>query len=233
MTRKRPEERNHRRFDVQDVEGTFLANMRVNVLNLSLAGMAMETTHPLHVGKRYSFRIDRLEEPVNVTGTVAWCVLRSTRPTRDGEAVPVYHAGVHFGDVITDTAQELRQLIEHNVVLSLDKRVFGRFRLAPGTYASFDTEVKFEVRRISLSGMLVETPLIADLDTRFPVEIHLVNGLFRSLGRVAYLNDSASAQEDPERTVELGVEFLEVAPVSRERLEEFIAFTIESEPEDG
>jgi hypothetical protein len=224
------ETRRHPRYQVEDVEGTFLFNIEVHVLNMSVAGMAVATSHSLQVGRSYSFKIEQSDQQVELFGTVAWCVLRGTRRASEEEedVLPVYHAGVRFDDVLTERAQEIRSLIEQSAVIDVNPRIFGRFRIGRDASVTLDSQVPFEVRKISLSGMLVESLLIADLNTVFPLEMNLANGLFSCQGRVAFVEPPEGS--DTEFRARLGIEFIDMTPESASRLENYIAFLVNAEP---
>ena len=187
------------------MRGTFLCDLEVRLLNLSLAGMAVATSTALTVGKRYSFNLTKGEKVIRVTGTVAWCVLRTTRPRPGEDVVPVYHAGIHFEDVLTERAQALRQLIDDSGVFEVTTRVFGRFRIDAGCQVTIDSQVQFRVRKISLSGMLVESALAAEMDSVFPLEIALPSGPLTADGRVAYIDPGGSGARNAPNL--LGIEF--------------------------
>jgi Tfp pilus assembly protein PilZ len=228
VARSEQEHRLHRRFEVHDIAGVFLFDVDATVLNLSLGGMALESTHALQVGRRYSFRIRDGAELVAVSGVVAWCNLRRTRREEGDQIVPCYQAGVRFEGIITSTAEELGRLIEGNAVVEVGQRVFGRFRVEADSPLSVATQVDFEVCKISLSGMLVEAEVEVDLETRVQLEVRLVNGLYACRGRVAYIRPP---QRSWEKRTQIGVEFLDPSPERRLLLEDFIAFLVHADPD--
>jgi len=228
VARSEQEHRLHRRFEVHDISGVFLFDADATVLNLSLGGMALESSHPLQVGRRYSFRIRDGAELVTLSGVVAWCNLRRTRRVEGDEIVPCYHAGVRFEGVLTTTAEELGRLIEGNAVVEVGQRVFGRFRVEENSPLNVATQVDFEVRKISLSGMLVEAEVEVGLETRVQLEVSLANGLYTCRGRVAY---ARPPQHPWEKRTQIGVEFLDPPPERRLLLEDFIAFLVHADPD--
>jgi hypothetical protein len=217
----RQDNRRHPRFEVQDVRGTFLCDLEVRLLNLSLAGMAVATSTALTVGKRYSFNLTKGERVIRVTGTVAWCVLRTTRPRPGEDVVPVYHAGVHFEDVLTERAQALRDLIDDSGVFEVSTRVFGRFRLDTGCQVTIDSQVQFRVRKISLGGMLVETALAAELNSVFPLELALPTGSLVADGRVAFVEFGTSGARNAPNL--LGIEFRDTSAEDLTPLRSFLS----------
>lgn len=228
MTRGEQDQRRYRRFEVHDITGVFLFDVDATVLNLSLGGMALECSRALQVGRRYSFRIRDGAELVNVSGVVAWCNLRRTRRDEGDEIVPCYHAGVRFEVIPTATAEELGHLIEENAVMEVGHRIWGRFHVAPDSPLSVESQVDFEVLKISLSGMLVETEVEVDLETLVQLEVSLVNGLYTCRGRIAF----AQPPQPPwEQRSQIGVEFLDPSPDRRLMLEDFITFLVNADPD--
>jgi len=223
----RQKKRRHPRYEVQDVEGTFLYNLQADVLNLSIAGMALETHKPVDVGRSYIFTIRKDDDVIKLPGRVTWCVLRRTQHVTDTEVVPIYHAGVHFPEVLSGKAHEVIRLIKESVSLDVDRRIFGRFKPETGTRVSIDQETDFAVQKISQSGMLIETSLRTEIDAVFPMEINLQDSRVSFHGRVAYI----SPPEKGSDLVHLGVEFQDMENDGRVCLDSFIDSVVESQTE--
>lgn len=217
---KRAERRRQRRYPVSDVQGTLLFSVPVTVLNMSLTGMAMETTSRLQIGRRYTLKIKQDQEYLTLSGTVTWCSLGKTRKTETGEVVPVYRAGVQFQEVLTERAAEILQFLEKNAVIELEKRLFGRFTLPSPEEVDLDWEYTFSVKTISLSGMRIETDLPATQDSIFELEMRLPRAVLTLKGRVVHVQELPQAKEGPRS--ELGIEFLDMPRATRKDLERFI-----------
>lgn len=224
--------RRHARYDVQGVHGNFLFSIDVDVRNLSIAGMAVETARALNVGRRYTFNIAAGEDQIRVPGRVMWCVLGQGRREAGGEVCPVFQAGIHFEDVVTDLAGELLHLIEESAVLDVEQRVFGRFH--PGTAeVRLDSGLAINVRRISLNGALIDLRGVdhdfARVDALVPLELDLSGARFSATGRVAWVN-GASGQGTLAGRTELGLEFVHLEPAQRDLLERFIVSVVQDTP---
>ncbi len=213
--------RRHTRYEVEGIEGSFVFSLDVRVVNLSVSGMAVETSGRLNLGRSYSFKLRDGDAEVAIPGRVVWCVLGHTRRAAGGEVAPVYRAGVEFDNVLTDKAQVLVRLIEENAAVRLEKRVFGRFKLEAGEGVSVASQVDFTVRKLSLSGMLVETDFPVTKDSRFPLELRLEDEVVSAIGRVAYVEPQG--QQKGREVAHLGFEFIELSKPARVALERFIA----------
>lgn len=185
---------------------------------MSLNGMSLETGNPLKVGRGYSLNLDRAGETITLTGKVVWCTLvRTTRDER-GDVLPVYRAGVHFEDVITGKAGRLLDFIHENAVVSLEKRLFGRFRVETDQSADLGFEAAFRVRQISVSGMLVETDIAPPVDTRCRMEISM--GALSFTAEVRVVRVQTVERDTP--LFSLGVQFTGLEPDARRAVEQFI-----------
>lgn len=224
-------QRRHRRYEVKDVHGSLLFRTKVRVRNLSVSGLALESAERLQLGRTYAIRLAGEGDAVDVCGTIRWCHLASARPKPGGEPRAVYEAGLAFEDVFTEKAKGLLGFLEHHVVLSPHERLTGRFRAEALLPADLEARYAFEVLKLSLSGMLVKTPLEASLGSRFGVELGLRDGLVPLTGRVAYVQRGDTVKG--EVATEMGLEFLDVSEEAQGALAGFIARELESGPGDA
>src|SRR6185503_7562039 len=151
------EARRFRRFDVADVRGSLLLSLDARLLNMSLTGMAIETSSVLKVGGDYWLRLNQDGANLRFKTNVKWCHLVRNERDAAGEQRAVYHAGLDFRDGLDENARQVLSFLEKHVVVEVDRRLTGRFSLARAQTAAIGVRHDFEVRRLSLGGMLVET----------------------------------------------------------------------------
>jgi len=225
--------RRYPRFEVHDVEGVVLYNLQAEVINMSIGGMALETNRPLDVGRTYNFSIRRsaTEGEVRMPGVVVWCMLQRTRRISESEVAPVYQAGVNFSEVLSEKASALLHLIEESVTLDVNRRLFGRFKPNGNATVIVKSEIDFEVQKISLSGMLIETSMRAEQEDFLPMEIQLPKRRVAFRGRVAYVKTLMGTGDAPPR-YHLGIEFHDLLPADRGHLEKFIAEMVQTLSQD-
>lgn len=215
------ERRRNERYAVQDVRGTLLLSTEARILNMSLTGMAVETDSRLRLGREYSLKLqhdDRMEIPLNAT--VVWCQLRQARGEGGGEGRIAYVSGLQFEGILSEKAHDLLAFLQSAAVVSVQTRVCGRFRARFAETVNLNTEYEFEVKKISCSGMLIATDLVAEQGSAFDMEVQLDQDMFRTRGRVAHVRPTPSRQGGG--AVELGVEFIEMSDVDRALLTNFI-----------
>ena len=217
-------QRRHRRYDVEDVHGSLAYQMDAKVLNMSLTGMAMETGSMLKVGSNYRLQVPFDGEILDLPADVKWCHLVRTQVSDGGEVVPIYHAGIDFRSILDDKAREILAFIESHIIVDLEQRLFGRFKLVVDESVGLMEERDFQVRRISLSGMLIETGFSPQENELLNFEIQPDGFTIELRGRVA---NSKQVSSGSEGLVEIGIEFVDLKPEQRRQLESFIESLLE------
>lgn len=211
--------RRHPRFTVEDVQGQLTLASKVEVLNLSLGGVAIRADRRLNLGSQYTLKLEMGDRFIAVQGLVVWAVLSGMRKVR-GEDVPEYSAGLKFVDVLTDKVQGLIEFIDENRIVEEHRLAGLRFQVeAPGK-AVLDAVESYRVRLISLSGMLIEADRALDVDRVYAMRFQAPGG-----EQVAFAGRVASCTEDGQggpRRFRMGVAFVDMAGPDRARLESFV-----------
>jgi PilZ domain len=218
LTRKRRSPR----YPVVNVQGTLHFNTEARILNMSLAGVALESALPVRLGRTYSIalRHDK-EETVRLSASVVWCHLQEIRKNQFGESQPIYAAGLAFTDTLTEKAGLLVRFLERSAIVTVGQRVTGRFRFSREQTVSVKTEYEFVVKNVSLLGLLLETELSPQLGAVFAIEVFLPTYTFRTNARVAHARETRLA--DKRTITEVGMEYTDFAEGDQTRLAEFIA----------
>jgi len=223
------ERRRSPRYVVHDVRGWLTFRAEARVLNLSLTGMSVETIHPLEVGKAYTVRLTHGDIDLRLAGTLVRSRFRGTRKlaaAQGGESAPVYESGIRFDDALGDHAATLHRLLGASAEVSLERRITGRFDLGLPESVRLRRDYQFEVLKISATGMLVEAELAPKVDTLFEIGVGLGGEELKSLCRIAFV----APAEGREGHHQLGVEFRDLSPADRRRLEDFIAREVSGGP---
>ena len=179
---------NHRRnprFDVEDVPGMMAFTVNAKVLNISRSGVALESDFQLVIGRKYVAKIGYKGGSVLTAGTVKRCALKRTRETETGEVAPVYEAGMEFDDVLSEKLSELMPIVARSASLQLKSRLFGRFSPSRDETVTLKSHIDFEVRRLSLSGLLVETDAAPEPDSVINLELEIDGKRVACRGRIA------------------------------------------------
>jgi len=213
------ERRKNKRYDVEGIEGCLTFVLNVKILNMSLDGMAVEANHMISVNKEYTIKVNHKGECLDLKGKVIWSKLYKTVVSPEGDVIPIYRAGIKFENVLSEKTLSLLDFIEKSRILTLEKRILGRFNLKSGD-AHIQCPHNFTVRKISLSGMLIESDTPLKTDSEFVMTLTRTDdGKELSVrGRVASMLEPETA-DAPYR---IGIEFISLTAKDREALKEYI-----------
>ena len=201
------DQRRHPRYEVDDVRGRLRATLEGEVFNLSVRGMALRTESWLSPGRTYTLKLVSGDREISLTGTVARC--RLAGPGLGAEAAPVYEAGIEFEDVMTDQAEEVLQLIVDRGISHVEREAFGHFTLRDNEGLVLETTPEFLVRKLSRTGMLIESEYVPSPEEHLEAEIRLDDRALKTELRVAYVHQIEPSEGRPR--AEIGVEIVEMS----------------------
>ena len=215
------EHRLHARFTVEGVHGKMTLASHVDILNMSISGVAIRVDRALRVGGEYALNLRLQDKLLTVHALVIWCVLGEIKKGAQGEAMPIYSAGMKFTDVLSPKLMELISFIDRHKIV--EEHRLGGLRVhidAPGK-ALLDVPHVYRVKVISLSGMLIEMEDPLELDQVCPMEFTIREGLppVRFSGRIVYC---VEAVDRDTRRHEIGVAFEDMDLEEKKRLAEYI-----------
>ena len=214
---------NKRKFDrhvVSGLHGRMLFSADVEILNISMDGAAIATAQRLSIGREYALKIRVDGRDLNLRGRVVWSVLSHSRTLESGEVAPVYRAGMSFTNTLTDTAMQLMSYIENNRGDSAEQRVLGvRFKVNQAEGSALDLSCSYTIKKISLSGMLIETDAFLRQGSLQDLEIRLDEATVPVTGRIVNL---AETMVDDAPRYDVGVEFISMTDTDRARLKTYL-----------
>lgn len=213
------ERRLHKRYVVEGIEGALMFATDVEILNISINGVALKANRRLEIGREYTLKLEYMNRTVSLNGMVIWSVLSELGKGQHEERVPIYKAGMKFTNVISEKMANLLDFIEENKVIP-DNRLTIRFDVKSPERASLKGPHKYTVKKMSNTGMLIVTDMPFDVEDRFPMEIFLYDDrVIRVTGRVA---SCLGITEDLPKHYDIGIEFLEISQNDKAKFSEFI-----------
>ncbi len=227
--------RRYKRFSVDGLKiksKMILAN-EVNILDISYSGISLKVDKRLNIGAEYSLKISNRGGLINLKGRVVWSRLSETRGNARGDVIPFYTAGMQFSSLSDEALKELSDFIEKHTKEDFDvaeadrrkgQRFHIRFYIGGNEKAILNYPENCSVRKISLGGMLLESTLPLERNSRFPMEIFFHNeGVVRVSGRVASCGRNSDLYD-------IGIEFIDMPDRGREVITEFIATLSAADP---
>jgi c-di-GMP-binding flagellar brake protein YcgR len=217
--------RRYNRFKLnnREVNGKMVLATEVEVIDISISGIALKANRRLNIGSDYILRLEG-SKIISLRGTVIWCSLGETRKGFQGEVIPIYAAGMQFKDMSDERTRELQYFIENHKIEAVHviggTRLNIRFHIKDPENAILIYPDNFKVKTISLGGMLIESLRHLEVESRIPMEmfIHDDNPL-KFVGRVA---SSKTIDNNGQKQYRMGIEFLDLTEADREVLASFI-----------
>jgi len=221
MAESLTERRKHKRYSVERVQGSIHSLSDLNVTDISIGGMAIETAGRLDINREYTFKIKDKDALINLKGCSVWSFLGQIEEKSTGSLIPVYRTGVKFTDLLNGRANILLNFIEDNKMSTSERRLRGtRFKVANSENIKICYPYKYNVRKISFSGMEMEAEQPLTPGTRQDMELVLDNKVLNVKGRVIH------CKEVPSRNFvryKMGIEFVEISDKDSEVLGSFLS----------
>ena len=90
------ERRRHKRLIVKGIQRNVPHSLNTKIINISVDGVAIETTKKLERNKEYDLRINHGGNALRLKGRVIWAILTRIEKKESGDIIPVYKAGMKF-----------------------------------------------------------------------------------------------------------------------------------------
>jgi c-di-GMP-binding flagellar brake protein YcgR len=197
---------------------------KVEIIDISLGGVALKTDRRLNVGREYSIKLGYKGKSIETKGIIVRCELSKIEERSDGESVSIYSAGIMFKDMPSNTIEDFINSIEHSKKdeVTVDRRINVRFYINIPLDNTLNFPAQFKVKEISLSGMLIQTEHALEIENVIPMGLSIqADKPVNFMGRVA----SCRMTEDKGKAqYEIGVEFKDLTDKDRTLLNIFIDY---------
>jgi hypothetical protein len=220
--------RRHKRYklDLVEVGGNMLLIDNVEILNMSFGGVSLKTDRALNIGKTYLITLAAKGESITVKGIVVRSALSGTEERSGDESAMLYSVSMKFAEGQTEKIANVLHAIEQDskaeTPVTADRRLSVRFHITMPLNAVLSHSAQFRVKKISLSGMLIQSDQALALNSIIPMGLSLTaEDRVNFRGRVASCNrtfDEGSAPYD------VGVEFSGLTDKDRTLLAAFIDY---------
>ncbi|HVS14044.1 MAG TPA: PilZ domain-containing protein [Thermoanaerobaculia bacterium] len=219
--------RRHPRLSRPGVKGRLPLMTTARLIDLSLGGAGVLTEAPLSAARSYLLVFDDGNERFEREARVVW-----NRPAVVGdEARRSYRVGVAFEDGSIDAIAELLEFINRHEGADetgpfapaaedwTATRTATRYQLRDVQSLRILADHAYDIRNLSLSGMLIETRVPLRPEMRVALVLELPDGEVRTVARVVTVTPRSADRAAPYRA---GVEFVELDDADRDRLEAFL-----------
>jgi Tfp pilus assembly protein PilZ len=220
--------RRHKRIEinVMEVSGTVMFTREVKVIDISIDGIALETTKLLNIDHSYALKLKDRSKAITLKGTVVWSSLSGTRNGSEGDVIPIYKVGLKFHGMPAEKTAEVQNFIETNKKdkghFEKGRRLNIRFHINDSANATVNLPENYRVKKISLGGMLIKSPHHLEVESRIPMDLSLQDdNPIKFLGRVA---SCLKTDSDEGQRFDIGIEFLDLTDDDRTNLTVFIDY---------
>ncbi len=221
MAEKLAERRKHKRHNVEGVQGSIHSLSDLNLTDISIGGMAIETAGRLDIDREYTFRVRDKDASINLKGCSVWSFLGQTEEKGTGSLIPIYRTGIKFTDLLDERANIVLNFIEENKMSTSERRLRGiRFKVANSENIKICYPYKYNVRKISFSGMEMEALQPFTPGSSQDMELLLDNKVLNVRGRIIHCKEISSRNSVRYR---MGIEFVEISDKEMEILGSFLS----------
>jgi len=231
-------QRKHKRFklDVIDLSSKMSAVGTVEIIDISLSGIALKADRMLAIGKEYLMVLEYEGMHVNVKGVVIRSELSRMEERADGQKVTVYSAGIAFKDESADRVKDFLDSIDNNRKTQVPEQPgwFYRdihFSITIPSEQVLNLLVQFNLKEISQSGVIIQTDQKLNVDGIVLIELSLsACGPASFMGKVV---SCRAAQDTALGNYVIGIEFSELMERDRPSLEKIIECVRENITDDA
>jgi hypothetical protein len=221
--------RRHKRFklDLIEISGKMRFANKVEIIDISLGGVALKADSRLNIGREYLIRLGDEENSLDVKGIVIRSELSGIEERANGERVTIYTAGIRFQDGSADKIADffhnaIARDKKEKVEMMVDRRINVRFQITAPWEKILSFPAQFKMKEISLTGMRIQTNQSFGIKSVIPLELSLKadSPVYFSGRVVSCLMTVGKGQAH----YEIGVEFLDLTDKDKTLLKTFIDY---------
>lgn len=203
--------RRHKRFklDLVELDGKMFLIDDVQLLDISLGGVSLKVDRELNIGKEYLITLVEKGKSIAVKGIAVHSALSETEERANGERVTIHTARLKFKDgqtaKIAGFLNSIQQLKKDEVLVTADRRLHVRFHFTIPLDTILSHSAQFRVKKISLSGMLIQSEQALVINSLIPMGLSLnADDPCNFSGRIVTCQ---MVQDNGRAQYEIGVEF--------------------------
>ena len=106
--------RRHKRFRLErtEINGRMILARKIEILDISLGGVALKTDKRLYVGKECLIKLESKANSIGVKGTIVRCELTNIEELSNEEGVSIYTAGMMFIETSSNLIADFIDAVE-------------------------------------------------------------------------------------------------------------------------
>jgi len=220
--------RQYKRYslDLLEITGKVILTRKVNILDMSLAGVAIRSDQKLDLGKEYMINLqDDKGKTISVAGVVVRAELSEMKKRTDEEDASIYRIGLQFKDESADAVDHFLRSTAHTekdvaVPKQNDQRLTVRVLMTAPNAHILRYPAHFKVRSISLGGMLIDMDQPLEAESTVPLEMTLNDGT--SVKIIARISSCDMKKKNGKVHYEIVSRFIDLTDEDKAALKRFI-----------
>ncbi len=231
------DKRRHKRYKLElvEVNGKMSLADKVEILDISLGGVALRVDRRLNPGREYLLKLGDKAKSIDLKCIVVRSELTGIEERANGERIMIYSAGMKFKEdssrQIEDFFKSIEFVKKETAPPETDRRMNIRFHICMPGEKILNYPAQFKVKEVSLSGILIQTDVGLVLQSVIPMGLALHDNSFVHFqGRVASIN---MVEEHGNARYDIGVEFLNLSEEGTALLKSFIDHLAASDKKGG
>jgi Tfp pilus assembly protein PilZ len=219
--------RKHKRFklDLLDLTSKMSLVGKVELIDISLGGVAIKTDRKLNIGKECLMMLGYEGKTINVKGIVVRSELSGIDEQANGETIAVYSVGILFKDESADKVKDFLDSIENNRKTQVPVQAEWfyrdvRFCITTSSEKVLNLPTQFGVKGISQTGVIIQTDHELNIDSMILLELSI-----NACDPVIFMGKVVSChmpQVMVHANYDIGVEFSELTDRGRSLLIRFM-----------
>ncbi len=220
-----PCRRRYPRLTEPCVSGAIESRLRADLIDVGAGGVRVEAEEPVRRGLEYEVQLDS-DRTLCLSAAPVWNRLVRTEGSRRAssgkpqDVPPVYAAGFKFTEELSrDRRRALGHFLRDHATCAIPKRRPPRYSIAEGTRADLVCRSRFQVRSISLSGMLLESDWFPQDAREISFSLELPRATLPLRGRVVSRRPALRSAD----ASLVALEFTSLSHAQRRTLDQFLS----------
>jgi c-di-GMP-binding flagellar brake protein YcgR len=222
--------RRYERYSTEsiDLHGKILFSTDIRILNMSVGGISFTSDKCLTNGGVYVLRLERKDSKIYLEGSILWSK-PNENSQEDGNS-KAFTVGMKFLHPSYNQRREIEQFIQDNFIdyqkvetfapVMSGIRIYVRFRINAPDKATINCAEHYKVRRISKSGMLIESSNLLPIEDRAPMQMRLSEK--KDIAFWARIVTCHAIRKAEPMHYAIGIEFIDMSEKDRSALDGFV-----------
>jgi len=226
--------REFKRFDLIEIQGKMTMANKVEIVDISLGGLAIKADRKLDLNREYVIKLGDKGDSIDVRCVVVRSTLVGMEQNADGESVLIYAAGMKFKEGQEDKIKSFLKTVplraKEDASPVAERRLDVRFSITAPQEKLLCFPANFKVMDISLSSMLIHSDQFLEKGSQVPMGLYLNDD--SHLDFIGKVFSCRKTQETGKDYHEIEVTFSDLTDTEKTTLKTFIDYLV-THPEAG